>query len=714
MGGLYSHQRVIRRRYLPHMNTRRSSSTATFSALGGGLRQFFKELFSTIALLFIVLAKKIGGAMNNFFGFIASLFTAKRNKPVKVVKNSTVVLASAGKKTGSSFNVFFSVIAGLLIRLGRKIGGALKVAFNVLSPFFRILGNKLGIVLKKLFTVIGALLIILGTMIGRALKAFFLKLFNVIRYNPLFHKIAATTCLSALAAFAVFMVCFALFASELPPGSLTSSLISETYDNGNFSSVIILSGSSDEHWAAQTAIDDSDFETGAGSQVLDRAKDFEYPVRPGETLSEIAYAYDIPYAFLAWYNKITNANRIRHGTIITIPSYENIEAQQNEYQQHLLRLRQQPQPQPQPAARTVRNITITQESRSSGTGTGITVQFSIVDPPSGLRSYEWDLGDGRRSLHVNPSHEYLNPRTYTVRLTAQDGSGNFYRSNPLYIEIPHPASTAEHSTTKFVTLSSPEEYFVVNGAITRVARYPNIHDVLDLSESDTWLTKARFKMTGYFGLTVKEENGKEQYYSVFVSPIPSMHSDIATTNFNWYRTQFNTGTPSNCGPASAAMAISWGTGRYFPVSSVRQAVGWQGDGGTNFDDLLRVIRNQGVEAGFRPIRSAQSIRDVIDSGSIAIILFLTDGIRRSAGNPATDLFGKYYNDSVGHYIIVKGYSLNGDYFVVHDPIPSDWSGNSFRYGDEISMIGKNRYFPVNQIMNSLRRHDMIVIPSASR
>jgi hypothetical protein len=100
---------------------------------------------------------------------------------------------------------------------------------------------------------------------------------------------------------------------------------------------------------------------------------------------------------------------------------------------------------------------------------------------------------------------------------------------------------------------------------------------------------------------------------------------------------------------------------------------------------------------------------VIDSGNIAIILFHTDGVRMSRQNPATDLFGKYYDDSVGHYAVIKGYSLNGEYFVIHDPIPSDWGMNNFRYADEISMMGRNRYFSAAEVLRSLRRNEMIVV-----
>ncbi|MDR2942629.1 MAG: LysM peptidoglycan-binding domain-containing protein [Treponema sp.] len=541
-------------------------------------------------------------------------------------------------------------------------------------------------------------------------KKLFSRLLYMARYNPRFRKAAFVSCITAFFTGAFFLVLFAVISPELPPENLFSVIndVSEIDKADGSISNVVLSSSGDD-WASLTMFDGTELETGAGSQTQDRSVDLEYPVRPGETLSEIAYAYDIPYDFLAWYNKINNANRIRVGTKIIIPSLENIENKKQEYQQYKTKLRQ-----PSASAKkakTVKNIEIAHEILNNGMGSGVTVHFSIVNPPSDLRSYEWDLGDGKRSFRESPSNEYSQPKTYPVRLTAQDNSGNIFRSNPLYIDIPYPASMAEHSTTRFVTLSSPDECFVVSGTIIKIARYPHIEDALDLSESDQVLTKARFKKSGYFGVTVRENNGREQFYSIFVSPIPTIHVDRALSNFNWYRTQFNSGTPSNCGPASASMGISWGTGKYYPVSAVRQAIGWHGNGGTGFDELLTVIKDQGVSADLQPLRTMQDIKNVIDSGSIAIVLFLTDGVKTARNDPGFDLFGKYYNDSVGHYVVVKGYSINDEYLVIHDPIPSDWSANSFRYADEISMMGRNRYFKSSEVLRSLRRNEMIIVPS---
>jgi hypothetical protein len=545
--------------------------------------------------------------------------------------------------------------------------------------------------------------------LSRPVGRFFSFLVNIPRNNPRFPRLAGLSLLGVFGAGALALVSFAIASPVLPPENLVAAL-NDTADfytdpeNSYASSVLILPPE-DEGWVALSSFEDPEEQTGAGAPVADRSRDIEYRIRPGETLSEIAYSYNIPYDVLAFYNSIANANRIRVGTAIMIPSLENMKTAEQ-------RMAKQPRRAPAPVRTAAKTVKIGFESRSNGdSNPGVTVQFSILDPaPEALQSFEWDFGDGKRGFRPNPSYEYTAPKTYVARLTARDAAGALYRSNPLYIDIPHPGSAAELSTTKFVTLSSPDEYFVVKGTITAVARYQRVEDApLDFSESDRVLTKVRFTKPGYYGITVEDSGSGEQYYSVFVSPIPTIHADAVQENFNWYRTQFNTGTTSNCGPASASMAIGWALGKYFSVSSVRQAVGWQGEGGTSFEELLGVIRAEGAAASVQPLRSAQSVKDVIDAGNIAVVLFRTDGVATSRSDPSTDLFGKYYNDTVGHYIVIKGYSLNGEYFVIHDPIPSAWGTNSFRYPDEVSMVGRNRYYSVPELLRSLRRADMIVV-----
>ncbi|MDR0399938.1 MAG: LysM peptidoglycan-binding domain-containing protein [Treponema sp.] len=523
-------------------------------------------------------------------------------------------------------------------------------------------------------------------------------------------RIGASAFAGALLGGAVYLVFFAINAPALPPQNLVSTIndVAAYYQDPGFDWSVsrLVLPQEEKDWAASSLFLDEEEITGSGAHA-EREEDIEYRIRPGETLSEIAYAYNLSSEVLAWYNNITNANRIRVGTIIVIPSLENAK----NVEDRMVREPRKAPVRPQPNARSV---TIGFESRNGGSpgNSGILVDFSVLNPPAGgFKSFEWDMGDGKRSFVSNPRYEYSTPKTYVVRLTARDNSGAIYKSNPLYIDIPHPGSVAERSTTRFVTLSSPDEIFAINGEITQVARYNSVDEApLDFSESDSFLTKVRFNKSGYYGLTVMEPDRGEHYYSVFVSPIPSMHADADLTRFNWYRTQYNTGTTSNCGPAAAAMAISWGTGRYFPVSTVRQEVGWQGDGGTSFEELLKVIKGEGINAAIESLRTVQDVRDVIDSGAIAIVVFRTDGVKTARANPSSTLFDKYYIDSVGHYIVIKGYSLNGEYFIIHDPIPSDWGTNSFRYQDEISMVGRNRYYSSKELLGALRRPSMIVVP----
>ena len=77
-----------------------------------------------------------------------------------------------------------------------------------------------------------------------------------------------------------------------------------------------------------------------------------------------------------------------------------------------------------------------------------------------------------------------------------------------------------------------------------------------------------------------------------------------------------------------------------------------------------------------------------------------------------NLFGQYYIDSGGHYLMIKGYSLDKRYFVVYDPIPSDWVANSKRYADGMSMYGRNRYYDVDELFTSLRAPQVLEIAGA--
>ncbi len=66
----------------------------------------------------------------------------------------------------------------------------------------------------------------------------------------------------------------------------------------------------------------------------------------------------------------------------------------------------------------------------------------------------------------------------------------------------------------------------------------------------------------------------------------------------------------------------------------------------------------------------------MDRGHIALVLVQSGIIEKVQGDPVSDLVGRYYDDDEGHYVLVKGYTLDKGFFVVYDPYPVDWESNS--------------------------------------
>lgn len=437
-----------------------------------------------------------------------------------------------------------------------------------------------------------------------------------------------------------------------------------------------------------------------GSGVeFNRDKDIPHTVQNGETFSEIADIYGISTEKLALYNRVADINRIREGMVITIPSLK-AESQIAATVAQRLPVTTSPK-------RVVSPNSLAIETDKQIDGNGITVHFSVKAPQGvTLSRWEWDLGNGRKSYRPDSFWTYEAPGTYTVSLKATDADGVEYTAENIKIDVPHPG-TYQSTLQQFMTLDSVDEPFTIRGGIEKYfptdpkSTEPPIYEV-GSNPDGSIIYKAT--QPGYFSLEVNQDSVIHRYY-FFVSPVDSKHSD--RTDLNWYRTQFNTGMQSNCGPASTSMAISWATGEYIPVSSVRDEVGWTENGATSFEDLRKALTSHKVSSRITPVYTAEDLIDIIDRGNIAIILYNSGGPKYTR-NP-NSFFGRYYFDAVGHYIIVKGYSKDHQYLVTYDPIPSDWSSNSFRYADGISMIGRNRYYGAKEIFSSLRRRDAIEV-----
>ncbi len=438
---------------------------------------------------------------------------------------------------------------------------------------------------------------------------------------------------------------------------------------------------------------------GSGALQVNREHDFDHLVAAGETLSEIAYIYKIDTEKLAAYNRISNIHAIRAGDIIKIPSLAKE-----------LQLARQ-----QSIARVRTTTSIPSRGSDAGTpslvigadeqydGRAVTAHFSIKAPIDvQLSDFQWDLGNGRKSFRPDTFWTYDAPGTYRIALSARLPDNRTIRSNEILIDVPYP-TTYRTEYQSFVTLGSVREQFALQGEIVDILNYRDIDAApIEVVSSNFDTTVYRFTRAGYYNLTIEDDGIRSSVY-VFVSPMESVH--VERSDLNWYRTQFNTGAQSNCGPSTVSMAVAWANGEYVPVATIRQQVGWQDDrlGATTLEELYESLRRNDVNVRFRRLYTKQDLFNVIDNGNIAIVLFETGDIPWVEGRPLQNPIGRYYTYSLGHYIVIKGYSTDKKYFIVYDPIPSDWGSNSLRYPDGISMIGRNRYYPADTLLASIRK-----------
>jgi len=258
-----------------------------------------------------------------------------------------------------------------------------------------------------------------------------------------------------------------------------------------------------------------------------------------------------------------------------------------------------------------------------------------------------------------------------------------------------PFSQSAHAKTSarhYLTLNPGDAVDLSPGPVT-FGGHPEL--LARLGQSSRYLARG----SGHTVLTLGKGRMRHQVY-LFVSPLPARQ--VGREDVDWYKTQYGTGY-ANCGPAVVSMAVLWARGQDIPVQDIREEIGYPyDDGAVSFDNISAALGQHKVPFATPQLGGPADLRKIVDRGHIAVLLIQTGDIDKVEGDPVTDLVGRYYDDDEGHYILVKGYTLDRRYFVVYDPYPVDWESNSLRYGDNISMIGKNRYYPADQLFNALK------------
>lgn len=347
----------------------------------------------------------------------------------------------------------------------------------------------------------------------------------------------------------------------------------------------------------------------------------------------------------------------------------------------------------------------------------------------------WKLGNGESSLGRQSNAVYPLPGKHIVEVEALDASGKLIGWDILDIDAqvarndttariadfavePEPetnATLSDEPGNHYLTLPAIGSLFAIEGSTRGYKGLTEIDQSFSIAGNAGRYTLLRALKSGYFVFNTVEtkanpETGsneivKRSYY-VFVSPVASKHVD--RSDMDWYMTQFNTETTSNCGPTVTAMSIKWAKGVQVPVANVRDMVGWEGDGAVSMTQLQTVLESYNVRTRMFEMSSPDEIFKILDKGHLLAISYNMAGVA-PVENPKANLLGQYYADHGGHYLALKGYSLDRKYVIVYDPIPSDWAYNSGRYGDGESMFGRNRYYPVDQLWEALRSRQALEI-----
>ncbi len=411
-------------------------------------------------------------------------------------------------------------------------------------------------------------------------------------------------------------------------------------------------------------------------------------VMKGETVYDVAKRLGVPFYDLVIENRLNGETPLAEGRVLKLPVYADAGARSRPRAPVTIRTDAPRGPAPHLAP--------------------LASDFAFAD--SGLR-FVWDLGNNRFSFKARPEAFYIRPGRFKARLVTVDGAGRYASSNALDIEVTD--LEAEYSGLPYLTVNRVGDLVNVTGRLRRP-------DGSAVDFDKTAAIDQSPQLLGYFGknrLVARhagfsrvrlEQDGAVFEFYLFVSPLPARLS--AEPEYDWYKTQYDTGMYGNCGPAAIDSAIKWSIGKDFTVEAIRAEIGMPyANGAVDHDNLLDNLALHSVPSAVLPITGVSDIFRVIDRGGLVIVSFNCGAIRHTDRDKTTHFFDRYYPDATGHYLLIKGYSLDRKYFIVYDAIPGEWDTNESRYLDGVSMIGRNRFFRVDEVLAGIGTRKMLVV-----
>jgi hypothetical protein len=174
---------------------------------------------------------------------------------------------------------------------------------------------------------------------------------------------------------------------------------------------------------------------------------------------------------------------------------------------------------------------------------------------------------------------------------------------------------------------------------------------------------------------------------------PSVNLD---RDYEWYASQMNTGPESsaNCGPASVAMAVKYRQNKDMEVAEVRSSVtdkpGWW-----DIQDIKNALAQCRISYSSNRFILKEQLFHSLSEGHLVIIVLDMSLLTREKMNKESR-YNRYYDGVTGHFIVLKGYTADQQWFLSYDP----FSQSRDTYVDRTPK-GKDRMYSVGEVVNSI-------------
>ena len=196
--------------------------------------------------------------------------------------------------------------------------------------------------------------------------------------------------------------------------------------------------------------------------------------------------------------------------------------------------------------------------------------------------------------------------------------------------------------------------------------------------------------------------------AAIIGPVSAAQAVVpeAERIYEWYRYQGASDSgpyaATNSGPASVAMAIQFARQNlWVPIRDVRAYIG--GTTWTYAPQLQGALDHWGVAN--RRLSSDEEIRPAILSrGSIVLAHLAMQWIAPGSdrGVPWSDpavFFGRYYDYDGSHWLVIKGFSADGQWAIVYDP--NVWDGDGTYWYSNGVPKGRARWYRTEQLLGAV-------------